>query len=92
MKYQIMTIGGVPPLINHGLSPSIANPKVQPRLRPSWPKQKEPPPRTNKKPWTRLTIRMERKDLVARKSRSMAMFRAAEPPLAKGASGKKRAS
>lgn len=36
----------------------------------------------------RLTIRMDRKDLVARKSRSMAMFRAAEPPLAKGASGK----
>ena len=33
---------------------------------------------------------MERKDLVARKSRSMAMFRAAEAPLAKGAwEGKK---
>jgi len=43
---------------------------------------------SNLKPWKRrkvLTIRMERKDLVARKSRSMAMFRAAEPPLAKGA-------
>ena len=30
-------------------------------------------------------MRMDRKDLVARKSRSMAMFRAAEAPLAKGA-------
>ena len=34
-----------------------------------------------------LTIRMERKDLVARKSRSMAILRAAEAPLAKGAFG-----
>ena len=32
-----------------------------------------------------LTIRMDRKDLVARKSRSMAMLRAAKAPLAMGA-------